>query len=86
MALERELETYRNRQAEIAVHEGKFVLIHGDDVVDFFGSYEDAIRAGYRQFALAPFLVRQVQAMQQVQFITRLIDPCCTQEAELQGA
>jgi len=36
MALEKELETYRNKLAELAQHEGKYVLIHGDKVEDFF--------------------------------------------------
>ena len=41
-------------------HAGQFVLIHGDDVVDCFGTYDDAIKAGYQQFGLDPFLVKLV--------------------------
>jgi hypothetical protein len=75
MALEKEFETYNARLAELKAHEGKFVLIHGDTVVDYFASYEDAIKAGYQRFALEPFLVKQIQATDQVQFISRLFDP-----------
>jgi hypothetical protein len=45
MALEKELETYKNKLSELRSqgHEGKFVLIQGDRVVDFFSSYDDAL-------------------------------------------
>ncbi|HEX3127145.1 MAG TPA: hypothetical protein VH394_07425 [Thermoanaerobaculia bacterium] len=77
MALEKELETYAKKlNALKAEHEGKFVLIHGEDVVDTFSSYEDAIKAGYQKFDLEPFLVKQIRAIEQVQFISRFVDPC----------
>jgi hypothetical protein len=77
MALETELETFRSKLQELkAEHEGKFVLIHGDEVVEVFTSYEDAIKVGYSKFGLSPFLVKQIHAMEQVQFISRFIDPC----------
>lgn len=73
MALERELATYKKHLPDLREHEGKFVLIHGDEIVDYFSSYDDAIKEGYRRFKLEPFLVKQVQMIEQVQFITRLI-------------
>jgi len=76
MALERELETYRAKLPELRENEGKFVLIHGDTVVDIFSSYEDAVKRGYQDFGLEPFLVTQIQSIEQVQFISRLVDPC----------
>jgi hypothetical protein len=75
MALEKELETYRNKLAELAQHEGKYVLIHGDKVEDFFSTYEDAIKAGYQKFKLEPFLVKQVRSTEPVFFITRNVVP-----------
>ena len=30
--------------------------VHGTDVVEFFSSYEDAIKVGYDKFKLDPFL------------------------------
>jgi len=76
MALEKELETYRAKLHEMKENEGKYVLIHGTDVIDYFGTYEDAIKEGYAQFKLEPFLVKQIQSIEQVHFISRLLDPC----------
>ena len=77
MALEREIETYKNKLPELAGEEGKYVLIHKDEVVDTFGTYEDAIKEGYERFKLSPFLVRQIHSLEQIQFISRLV-PCHT--------
>jgi len=73
MALEKELETFKAKLPELNGQEGKFALVHGDQLVDVFGTYEDAIKEGYKLFQLDPFLVKQIQATEQVQFITRLL-------------
>jgi hypothetical protein len=76
MALERELKTYLNKLPELkADQEGRFVLIQGDQVVDVFSSYDDALKAGYEKFGLNPFLVKKIQAVEQAQFISRSADP-----------
>ncbi len=77
MALEKELQTYKTKLPELLANEGegKYALIHGDDLVDVFGTYEDAIREGYAKFNLTPFLVKQIQTMEHVQFVSRLL-PC----------
>ena len=75
MALEKELQTYQAHLAEWKQHEGKFALIQGDNLIDFFATYEDAIKIGYDKFKLEPFLVKQVQTVAQVQFISRFLDP-----------
>ena len=76
MALEREMETYRNKLPELnGENEGRFVLIKGDQVIDVFSSYDDALKAGYTQFGLQPFLVKKIQAIEQAQFISRFADP-----------
>ena len=54
MALEREIETYKNKLPELAGEEGKYVLIHKDEVVDTFGTYEDAIKVRIRAFQALP--------------------------------
>jgi len=77
MALEKELKTFERKLPELkAEHEGKFALVHGDELVDVFTSYEDAIKAGYSRFGLTPFLVKQVHALEQAQFISRFLVPC----------
>src|SRR5262245_14888836 len=77
--LEAELETYKQKLPELKESEGKYVLIQDSNVVDVFSSYDDAIKAGYKQFGLTPFLVKQIQAIEQVQFVSRLLDPCLPQ-------
>ena len=71
MALEKELKTYKNKLSELKKDEGKFVLIHGDEVIDTFTSYEDAIKEGYKLFNLNPFLVKQIHSIEDIQFISR---------------
>jgi len=60
MPLEKELETYRKKLPELKAQEGKFVLVHGEEIIDFFSTYEDAIKSGYQKYKLEPFLVKQV--------------------------
>jgi len=81
MALERELATYKAKLQELLPDEGKYALIHGDDVIAVYGTYEDAIKEGYAKFGLDPFLVKQIQSSEQVHFISRLI-PCHTSHAK----
>jgi hypothetical protein len=78
MALDRELEVYKKKLPELAGDEGKYALIHGEDFVDVFGTYEDAIKEGYAKFKMEPFLVKQIQTIEQVQFISRFHAPCHT--------
>ena len=78
MTLERELATFKSKLSEWTEHEGKYVLIHGEDVVDFFSSYDDALKAGYGKFQLKPFLVKQIQVIEQVHFISRFAQPAAT--------
>ncbi len=80
MALEKEMETYKKKLPELKNSEGKFVLIKGDEVLDTFTSYEDAIKEGYKRFKLEPFLVKQIHQIEQIHFITRLISPFCKSE------
>ena len=76
MALEKELATFEKSLPEMkAEHEGKFVLIHGDDIVDYFDTYDDAIKVGYTKFALDPFLVKQIHSVEQAQFVSRSVEP-----------
>jgi hypothetical protein len=74
MALETELATYNAKLQELIAHEGKYVLIHGTEVVDTFGSYEDALKEGYSRFKLEPFLVKKIQGVEHAHFISRFAD------------
>lgn len=75
MALERELATYRAKLEELKPLAGKYVLIHGDDVVDTFDSYDDALKDGYEKFGLHPFLVKRIEVIEQSHFISRFVIP-----------
>ncbi len=78
MALEQELETYEANVDKWTEQSGKFVLIHGEEIVDFFAAYEDAIKAGYQKFGLTAFLVKQINTVGAVQYITRHVLPHST--------
>jgi len=81
MALEKELATYKEKLPELLAHSGQFVLIHADEVIDFFSAYDDAIKQGYRLFKLEPFLVKQIEATETVQYVTRCVEPYLIAEA-----
>ena len=81
MALDNEFAAYTEKLRDrnwANEHEGKFVLIKGAEVIQFFDSYGDALRSGYEKFGLEPFLVKQVRSFEQARFISRLFDPCPT--------
>jgi hypothetical protein len=81
MALEIEMKTYEDNVEKWAENTGRFVLIHGEEVVDFFAAYEDALKAGYQKYGLKPFLVKQINAVGAAQYITRHIRPHSTVHA-----
>lgn len=70
-ALETELKTYEAEKDGLLAHEGKFVVIHGSEILGIYGSYEDALKAGYEKYKLEPFLVKKIQAIDAVNFLTR---------------
>ena len=79
MALERELDTYKRHKESLLDKQGKFVVIHQDEVAGVWDTYADALKEGYARYKLDPFLVKQIEADEQVQFITRDVGfPCHT--------
>jgi hypothetical protein len=59
--LAKELETYNAHKADLLKDTGKFVLVHGDKLAGVYDTYADALREGYKQFQLKPFMVKQIQ-------------------------
>lgn len=60
-SLSSELKTYdANFEALLGVHEGKFVLIHDEEIIGTFDNQMDAIARGYDQLGNVPFLVKLV--------------------------
>lgn len=60
MDFDRELRTYQEHLMELVASEGSFVVIRDEDLAGPFESYTDALRAGYAQFGVVPFLVKQI--------------------------
>lgn len=71
MALEKELATYQENLPSLKEKEGKWVLIYGERVVDTFSSYDDALKAGYKEFGLNPFLVKQIMSVEPIFYFSR---------------
>ncbi|HUY35669.1 MAG TPA: hypothetical protein VMV69_23195 [Pirellulales bacterium] len=68
--LRTELETYGQRKQELLESsEGKFVVIHRANVAGVWDTYEGALHAGYEKFGLVPFLVKQIERIERVEFI-----------------
>ena len=78
MSLEQEMQTYERELPHLLPQEGKFALVHGSDVAGVYDTYDDALKAGYEKYGLGPFLVKRIQAVEQVQYFTRPIVPCRT--------
>jgi len=76
-ALETELKTYEAQKKSLLAQEGKFVVIHGTEILGTYASYEDALKAGYEKYKLEPFLVKKIQAVDAVNFVTRDLPFSC---------
>jgi hypothetical protein len=75
--LQMEQETYeRLRDRLLAESEGKFVLIHEDEVAGAWDTYEDALQAGYQKYGLQQFMVKQLQGVEAVLSFSRDVFPC----------
>ena len=61
--LEREIARYESMRAELEKnHNGEWVLIHQEEMVGTYNSFEDAGRAAVRRFGRGPYLIRKVGA------------------------
>ena len=72
MALEREKATYWSKLPELVRSgEGRFVIIHGDEIAGFEDTYEGALQVGYDRYGLDGFLVHRVARVEPVHFLSR---------------
>jgi hypothetical protein len=73
--LDIEWETFElHREELVGRSEGKFALIHGDQVLGVFDSQQDAITQGYERLGNVPFLVKQILRFDVPQnFVTNLL-------------
>ena len=49
-------------------HTNEFVLIKGEKIVNFFKSYEDALKEGLSRFGNVPFFIKIVKKEEEVHF------------------
>lgn len=54
-------------------NEGRFAVIRGQDIGQILDTYEEALRWGYEHHGLAPFLVKQINAVETVAQFSRHI-------------
>lgn len=63
MVLERENTYFDQRREELlANHSGQFVLIHEDELIGSYPTFDDAFTAGIQTIGNTAFLIRQVLA------------------------
>jgi hypothetical protein len=64
MVLEREEATYRAKLPELLEkYGGRYVLIHGDDVIGTYETPEQALEVGYERWLFEPFMIKQIVAV-----------------------
>ena len=73
MALERELETFHRQLPQLLTdgHEGKFVLIHGEEVAGVYVTREEAISQGYERYGKEPFLAKHIAVAEKPVYFSR---------------
>jgi hypothetical protein len=76
MALEHEFAVYQAHLMELLPHQGKFIIIKGDDIAGPVDTYEEALEVGFGRFGAVPFLVKQIHAVEPVLHFTRDLPPC----------
>ncbi len=57
-------------------HEGKFVLLKGQEIVGLYDTYDAAQGAGLDRYLFEPFLVQQVLAREPVYYFRGRALPC----------
>lgn len=71
--LEKELAFYESKRNELLAHyENKFVLIKGNELIDFFTSMQEAYNEGVKRFGTEPFLVKRVSREEPIEKLPAL--------------
>jgi hypothetical protein len=76
VALEKEMETYNAHRDQLLREEGKYVVIQGDRIAGTWQTYEDALKAAYREFGLGGFMIKQILAIEPVHYVSHGIPVC----------
>ncbi len=76
MALEQELKTYGKKLPELLPHQGKIVVIQGEQIAGIFDTMNEALTFGYDTLGDAPFLAREIREKPPVLHFSRSMRPC----------
>ena len=79
MALDREQATFRRVLPDLLAdptQRDRFALLHADELVGVYLSFEAAADAGYDKFGREPFLVKPITPHEAPQFFPRGLDRC----------
>lgn len=80
--LRTELARYKALLPELLAQPGRFALIHGENLLGVYSTWEDACQEGYAKLGPAtPFLVKRIEEHDRVNFYTRRMEhhaPCRT--------
>ena len=72
MVLDREWETFQvNLPTLLEKEEGRYVLIHGDQIAGVWDTQDEALEEGHRRFLLEPFMVQHIVADEKPIFVPR---------------
>ena len=67
--LEKEYKVYLDHLDEFLPHHlNRYVLIKDHEVVGFYDSYEQALKAGLKNFGNVPFFIKMVSKAEEVHF------------------
>jgi hypothetical protein len=70
--LDREWETLQaNLPALLEKEEGRYVLIHQEQIIGVWDAQEEAFEEGYRRFLFEPFMVHRIVADEKPIFVPR---------------
>jgi hypothetical protein len=72
-----ELATFNKLLPSLMKNEGKYALIIGEQLIDIYSTYEDAVKVGYAKAQLSPFLVKKISGVQSVANFSRDTGSSC---------
>ncbi|MCE0523313.1 MAG: hypothetical protein LV480_10420 [Methylacidiphilales bacterium] len=73
--LETELKTYDKLLPTLLDRAGQFALFKGSDLIGVYTAAADALAEGYKKFGTEPFLVKQIETDQSIQYFSRDLCP-----------
>lgn len=76
-SLIKENEAYKKLLPTLLTEQGKYAVICEDSLIGIFESYEDALKLGYHECGIKPFLVKKILAEESISYFTRDINYSC---------